>query len=52
MYVAVQTVQRWVSGENKVPGPVVALLESWIRQVKAEEGLQRVRKALEGEKGK
>ena len=47
MYVAVNTVQRWISGENKIPGPVIALLESWTRQVEAEEALKRVKEALD-----
>ncbi len=49
---AVTTVQRWASGDRKIPGPVVSTLEAWIRQAKAEGALKRVRKALEGDKEK
>ncbi len=47
MYVAVNTVQRWISGENKIPGTAIACLECWTRQIKAEEALKRVKEALD-----
>ena len=47
MYVAVNTVQRWLSGENKIPGTAIACLECWTRQIKAEEALKRVKEALD-----
>ena len=47
LYVSVNTVQRWVSGARKIPGPVIAALEAWQRQAKAEEALKRVKEALD-----
>ncbi len=47
MYVAVNTVQRWISGESKIPGPAIASLECWTRQIKADEALKRVKDALD-----
>ena len=29
MHVSTQAVQYWVTGQRKIPGPVVALLECW-----------------------
>ncbi|MCH7475552.1 MAG: helix-turn-helix domain-containing protein [Gemmatimonadetes bacterium] len=46
LYVTVTTVQRWVRGARKVPGPAIAALEAWQRQAKAEEALKRVKDAL------
>ncbi len=46
LYVEVSTVQRWVRGVRRIPGPVIACLEAWQRQAKAEEALHRVREAL------
>ncbi len=47
MYVTISTVQRWISGESKIPGTAVACLECWTRQIKAEEALRRVKDALD-----
>ena len=47
LYVTVTTVQRWVRGTRKIPGPVIAALEAWQRQAKAEEALQKVKDALD-----
>ena len=47
LYVEVSTVQRWARGARKIPGPVIACLESWQRQAKAEEALKRVKQALD-----
>ena len=41
LYVEVSTVHRWASGTRPIPGPVIACLEAWIRQAKAEEVLRR-----------
>ena len=43
----VRTVQRWVTGERTIPGPVIACLEAWQRQAQAEEALKRVKEALD-----
>ncbi len=47
LYVDVRTVQRWAQGGRSVPGPVIACLEGWTRQAKAEEALKRVMQALD-----
>ncbi len=47
LYVDVRTVQRWVTGERTIPGPVIACLEAWQRQAQAEEALKRVKEALD-----
>lgn len=47
LYVSVNTVQRWISGARKIPGPTIACLEAWQRQAKAEEALNRVKEALD-----
>ncbi len=47
LYVSVNAVQRWISGERKIPGPAIAALEAWQRQAKAEEALKRVKDALD-----
>ena len=41
LYIDVSTIQRWVAGNRKVPGPAIAALEAWQRQAKAEEALRR-----------
>ena len=46
LYVDVRTVQRWITGDRNIPGPVIACLEAWQRQAKAEEALKRVNDAL------
>lgn len=43
LYVAIPTVQRWVSGKRRIPGPVIACLESWERERRALESLKRDR---------
>jgi len=40
MHVSTQAMQYWVTGQRKIPGPVIALLECWERQL-------RVKKTLE-----
>ncbi len=47
LYVDVRTVQRWITGERTIPGPVIACLEAWQRQAKAEEALRKVKDALD-----
>lgn len=41
--VAVSTVQRWVHGDRKIPGPVISCLESWERERRALAALKRER---------
>ena len=47
LYVKVRTVQRWISGDRNIPGPVIACLEAWQRQAQAEEAMKRVKEALD-----
>ncbi len=46
-YVGVSAVQRWASGTRSIPGPVIACLEAWTRQAKAEDALEKVKAALD-----
>ena len=39
-YVSVSTVQRWVAGQHRIPGPVIAALESWQRERRALDALR------------
>ena len=41
LYVSVNTVQRWVSGQRRIPGPAIACLEAWKRERRALDALHQ-----------